>query len=658
MKKIYACLLLCVLSWNPTLFAQTCTLGSVIAEPGEEVLVPLEFAGLNNVGAVSLYITYNDGVAGFVDIDNLAPEAAGTLANATIIMDSTVVGISWVAPGSAGVDFSDGKFFDLRFNYVSGSTDLGFFTMICEIVDFDVNPINVTYTNGSISGNTGAVYSEWNGDGNWIDPQFWSDGVPGFGTSAVIMTGTVNISSGAVCNKLRIEPGAMAKIHPDFFLTVSDSLGVYGDLLLKSSAEGSGSLIANGEIIDMGNLSVELFLTGDGSAAHLVSSPAADQTAGQLGSSIVSSYNESAQEWVDLGGADILEEATGYRVVSPADQAYTFEGMIRNQDVTVSLSYTQVGGSLPAGMNLLGNPYTSAIDLNSDNWTGTNTDRAVYTWNGTQYVSWNGEIGSLENGIVPAMQGFFMIANAGNAQITIPEASRIHSNQPYYKEQKEVENMLKLVIMNDTCEDHAWFKFDNDAISGFDHQYDAYKLFGMETAPQLYSFTDDAVPLSINVFPTPDADSALPLGVMLASQGEYQIVRTEFSVYGKPIYLKDKETGDTLNLKADSVYTFTSDAGTFEERFLLYFSIPVSSITENPLEDVNIYSAGNELRISFGGPKKETLVEVFDLAGKRFITTRFEHAAECRITLNGRKGFFIVRVSSGASSIASKVFIH
>ncbi|MBN1338707.1 MAG: hypothetical protein JXA03_05250 [Bacteroidales bacterium] len=660
MRNCLFCFLLIIAVSNTfNSFGQTATLGNVISAPGEQALVPLSFSGLDNVGAVSLYIVFDDDVAVFTDITNLAPEAEGTLANATVMMDSTVVGISWVAPGSSGVDFPDGKFFDLRFTYNNGTSPLNFFTLICEIVDWDLNVINMTYSNGSIAGNTGAAYSAWNGTGDWSDPQYWSNGIPGSSTYALIESGEVNVFSGAVCNKMKVEQGASLSIQPEFFLTIFDSLIVNGSFSILSSSIGTGSLIVSGEIINTGNLSVQRFIAGNGNRAHLISSPATGQTAAALGAAIISKYKEMTQEWTNLSASDELIAGTGYRVVAPADETYSFSGLIHNNDVTPAISFSTSGGTLfPAGANLIGNPFTSAISWNSAGWTKTHVDASVYVWNGVSYVSWNGEIGSLENGIIPSMQGFFVIAHGVSPQITIPEGARIHHNQPFYKEEKEPENMLKMILTNGMHEDQAYFQFKSPASGKFDNQYDAYKLKGLDDALQMYSFTSQDVPLSINVFPAPVSDSALPLGIMIPDPGEYKIIRSDFSIYGKPVYLKDIETGDTLNMKTDSVYSFTSEAGVFNERFLLYFSVPVSSVEETAFAGVQIYGFNGRIFINSPRSLHGATVEVYDLSGKRILHEEINTGNNPVISFNGQSGsLFIVRLFDGKFSVSQKIIL-
>jgi hypothetical protein len=129
------------------IFSQTITAGTVTAGAGSDVLVPINFSAMNNIGAVTLFILYDPTVLTFNGITNVVPEGTGTLANA--MTNPPRVGIIWSAT-SAGVNFPNGKFLDMQFTFNGGLSVLDFNTA-CEVVDWDGNPINVTYVDGSVS---------------------------------------------------------------------------------------------------------------------------------------------------------------------------------------------------------------------------------------------------------------------------------------------------------------------------------------------------------------------------------------------------------------------------------------------------------------------------------------------------------------------------
>jgi len=127
--------------------AQTATLGNIITTPGNDVLVPIDFSGLYNIGSIMLFISFDDNVLTYNGITNIDPGASGTFA--VLISDPPRVGISWI--GSSGVDFPDDKYLDIQFTFSGGSSDLIFEESNCEIATFDFIILDVTYINGNVS---------------------------------------------------------------------------------------------------------------------------------------------------------------------------------------------------------------------------------------------------------------------------------------------------------------------------------------------------------------------------------------------------------------------------------------------------------------------------------------------------------------------------
>jgi hypothetical protein len=643
---------------------QTAKIGTVIAELGDTVLVPLEFTGLQNVGAVSIFIVHDPASAEFIDIVNLIPEAVGTLAASTFnpVLDTFALGISWLAPGSSGVNFPNGKFLDFKMVYKGLNSGLVFYESVCEIVDWDLNVVNVSYINGGITSNSGTSLSIWNGNGNWDDEPNWSNGIPGIATKAVIQSGEVNIFSQALCNKLMVNNGANLIIKPSYFLSVIDSLNVSGNFEIQSDETGTGSFINNGEIISTGTIIAERYLTGDGAISHFLSSPVNNLVVSTLTDALVDKYDESSGNWIALNQTDNLEICHGYRIAVPATGTYSMPGIFNYGDFVVNqLSYTSgVAGGYPAGMNVIGNPYPSAISWNSGDWIKTNLDASVYTWNGAQYVSWNGEIGGFENGIIPSAQGFIVITNDLNPELTIPNNSRTHNNQPYYNEAKYVENMTKLVVTGNGYSDMAYIHFKYDATMGFDHEFDAYKIPGIDQAPQLYSFANNGNKLSINVLSNINTnDTSLNIGLIAPVDGTFTLTREDYSFSGLfELHIVDNELDSIQNITTDSVYTFHSAQGIFEDRFLLYFAKP-SAVNSTNEWNIGVYESDGTVYIKLDNSYKQIKVQLFDISGHLNFNQTLYDIREEKIHLPGNlKGLFIIRILTENNVYTGKMLIR
>jgi hypothetical protein len=123
----------------------TASLPNLVAGQGQ-VVVPVTVTAMNGVAAISLYFSYDPAILTFTGYQN--PALSGTMANAFQQNGIAQVGISW--SNATGVNISDGTLIELLFTYTSGSGSLNFLPS-CEITDEIGNPINIAYTNGSIS---------------------------------------------------------------------------------------------------------------------------------------------------------------------------------------------------------------------------------------------------------------------------------------------------------------------------------------------------------------------------------------------------------------------------------------------------------------------------------------------------------------------------
>lgn len=126
----------------------TASIGTVLANAGDEVLIPVDVTGFIDVGAITFFIGFDESVLTFIGIENIHSELTGLQGNA--MTNPTEVGIVWSADPPFSANISSGKLFDLKFFYNGGNCDLTF-SDDCEVTDPGLLPIYVDYTNGGIS---------------------------------------------------------------------------------------------------------------------------------------------------------------------------------------------------------------------------------------------------------------------------------------------------------------------------------------------------------------------------------------------------------------------------------------------------------------------------------------------------------------------------
>jgi uncharacterized protein (TIGR02145 family) len=123
----------------------TCAIANYTASPGENLTIPVTVANWTNIGAITIYIRYNPSVLTFNGI-NSAP--IGMLGNAT---DSTII-LGWY--GLSYLTLT-GTLCNLTFTYNGPGSSVLNFLPNCEVVSMPgFIPVQVTYTNGSVTAKT------------------------------------------------------------------------------------------------------------------------------------------------------------------------------------------------------------------------------------------------------------------------------------------------------------------------------------------------------------------------------------------------------------------------------------------------------------------------------------------------------------------------
>jgi len=325
-------------------------------------------------------------------------------------------------------------------------------------------------------------------------------------------------------------------------------------------------------------------------------------------------------------------------------------------DELPALTYTTGKGE---GLNLLGNPFPSSVDWDlCEKTAGINAAVYVYDGDAGQYISWNGTTGSLLDGIIPNMQGFFVKVDDNSQTLTLPNSARVHSDMNFYKNQQEVENLLVLQINGNGFSDKTYFNINNNATFGFDNQYDAYKLFGINEAPQLYSILPGKK-LSINVFPHPTNIAYIPLGLRVGENTQYSINISENNMADSiSLILEDLKEGISVSLDSIS-YTFSAATTDNTNRFKLHFMLSTDiqeGITQDPF---TVYSENNNIHIvSYHQSIKNTGVQIFNLLGQQVLPQQRLAGNHTIINACNNSGILIVRIIHNNNFINKKILLR
>lgn len=284
-----------------------------------------------------------------------------------------------------------------------------------------------------------------------------------------------------------------------------------------------------------------------------------------------------------------------------------------------SVTYTNSGSIDNDGWNLIANPYPSAIDWDSPNWTKSNLDNAVYIYNSNtgSYASYVGGVGT--NGgsrYIASQQAFWVKANAGSPSITAVESVKATNNPSHLKmlitpntslypmafndfpipqNTNNQPNSILLTLSGNGYEDESFIQFSSSATNNFDDTLDAWKLFG---PINLSSVQNDTLDYSINRLPSLTSDISIKLRVKVPASGTYSIRRDSILMLpmSSCIFIEDLVTGIITDLRQNISYSFFASDTASTPRFLLHLYAPITKKSFPP----SCHGANNGMAIATG----------------------------------------------------------
>ncbi|MBN2664748.1 MAG: T9SS type A sorting domain-containing protein [Bacteroidales bacterium] len=434
-----------------------------------------------------------------------------------------------------------------------------------------------------------------------------------------------------VQNTMTISNGTVVLTPTHFYdaNTLVNSVGTTG-LVLESNASGTASLIFNANPNTNANATCKRYMSAD--IWHYIFSPLSDVNASEL--QITSYgvtnpnfyyYDETVADfwngttiynptgWTNVSTPK-LELTKGYILLDYQNRVLNFNGgNLDDEDKAFILSYTDSGtGNEPTtgtdwdmfeGWNLVGNPYSSALDWDDASHIKTNIANFIYYYDGVaeKYLCYGGVPPWSNNGVtinggnnyIPANQAFFVKAKstAHGANLVLSKDGRAHNAQPYYKNVEE--NILKLNIQKNDYTDEIVVRAFDGATDIYDEDYDAYKMFAWSgTKPQLFtSNTDFTRRYVINSIAPVTNYKTVPLGFYAAYAGQYTINVCDNTFINTHILLEDKKYDIFQNLNDNPIYTFFDNEGINNDRFILHFG--ENNAPVNMIEIPNQYSLTN-----------------------------------------------------------------
>ncbi len=352
--------------------------------------------------------------------------------------------------------------------------------------------------------------------------------------------------------------------------------------------------------------------------------------------------------WTDLPATEeYLKAGKGYIFQASASCTLSIMiekekfGKLPNVRFDCNLEANASTNEQDASWNFVGNPFTSFFDLNDMGY-----NAPVTRWNGSGYEAVRpGD----DDYIFHPYEAFFVQRPTGSSSIEFdPEhrMTQIGSNnrktenaKKAMKRQLNPERLLvNLAVSDGKNTDKTRVVFNQTKSNRYEMDCDAAKFESTTSAVQLYSIEAQGGKMAINERP----QGSVQLGFTAKAAGDYTISAERMD---QPVLLKDNLMNITYDL-SNGDYSFSSEAGTFDNRFMLLIDGGATGIADIAKEaGVNIMPSANGINLT--GVDGKT-VNVYSLSGALF-ATRTENGF-----LNLSKGVYIVEVGKMKAKVMVK----
>ena len=333
----------------------------------------------------------------------------------------------------------------------------------------------------------------------------------------------------------------------------------------------------------------------------------------------VSIYNYDETQGTGLGyipvsgSGQIMQAGEGFLVWSgdtiTGTQPFTVDlkGLANQGDVVMPVSFTSSGDANEDGWNLVGNPYPSTIDWDSDKWQRGDMANAVQILNSQskQYATYvNGASTLGGSRYIASQQAFWVYANNGSAFLTATEGVKV-SNEPTFFRSSTISPGMTMSVNGFNMLDECVIRHIENAESAYEPDYDAYKLYGSYGPyPHISLVNDEAQDLTVHSFDKGNQEWHLPIRVLVYQNGFYDLNFENISELDVPcIKLEDTYTGILYPVvEGESINVELSDT-TSLARFILHigndYEMNTVGVTCNGSNDGSVQLDLNQASIGY-----------------------------------------------------------
>jgi hypothetical protein len=303
-----------------------------------------------------------------------------------------------------------------------------------------------------------------------------------------------------------------------------------------------------------------------------------------------------------------------------------------------------------SGWNFIGNPYTTAFNLNL-----ISPQYVCYLYN---YENKNYDTYFMTDYYLEPFRGFFIQATDKNL-VFQPEVSNTLSLRSL--DTKPVIEEVRLLLSSETYSDIFRVHLRDDATTGYDINKDGQKMFDTNTkVPQLYSDYGGGN-LSILALPPKENESIIvPLSYFVPEAGKYTMsfANNESSANITKLILRDKTNNTEIDLLTNSYEFIATKKETINNKFeleidMIAWNVP-THFSETNNDGIKIIATKNQLTLQ--GLTQQSQVSIYDITGRKAV--HYQNINNNEAIKVNLKGMYIVSVKNNSQSATEKIIFR
>ena len=321
--------------------------------------------------------------------------------------------------------------------------------------------------------------------------------------------------------------------------------------------------------------------------------------------------------WVNWIG-DELEKGQGY--IFHCSKAGILSLCVEKEDMNwtasdrpAALAANVAASEQDASWNFIGNPHTSYYDIDNTGYT-----QPITVWNGTSYEAVRP--GDDEYCLSPC-EGFFVQKPENQSEMNFPAGDDATDGRYTYRQWEATaghraaarrakgvnvdRQIINLTLADGQSTDKTRVVFNEKQSADYEMACDAPKFMSTESVPQLYSLDQKNTKYAINERPLGE----VRLGYVATKKGELTITAQRMD---QPVLLRDNLMQTTHDLSMGG-YTFTTEAGSIDDRFVLITNGDFTSIGKLR-QETGVSALAEKGGISFSGIDQQDVV-IYSVSG-------------------------------------------